>query len=59
MWLPKGKLAGEGRKYYSLYDKITPELLNAAFEKVKQNKGSGGVDNETIELLEIHKEKSL
>lgn len=57
MWLPKGKLVGEGRKYSLLYDKITPELLEAAFEKVKQNKGCGGVDNETIELLEIHKDK--
>ena len=57
MWLPKGKLVGEGRRYSLLYDKITPELLGVAFEKVKQNKGCEGVDNESIELLEIHKDK--
>jgi hypothetical protein len=49
--------AGTGmvKKYYSLYDRMLNEKgLLQAFAKVKSNKGSPGVDGQTIEDFAEH-----
>jgi len=48
-WL---KLAG-ARKVHSLVDKVYKmKNLELAWEKVRQNKGAGGIDGESIEAFE-------
>ncbi len=48
-WL---KLTG-AKKVHSLVDKVyKKENLELAWEKVRQNKGTGGVDGESIEVFE-------
>jgi len=43
----------KSRKFHSLKDKLYDmTLLRAAWKRVKQNKGTSGVDNETIEDIE-------
>jgi RNA-directed DNA polymerase len=50
----------KGGAWYSLMDKVySPQNLRAAFEAVKANKGSGGVDHTTIEMFEQRLEENL
>jgi RNA-directed DNA polymerase len=47
-------------KWYSLYDKVYgPANLERAWEKVRSNKGAGGVDRQSIADFEREKEKHL
>lgn len=40
------------RRFHALYDKIyRPDILAEAWRRVKRNKGSGGVDGQTIEQI--------
>jgi len=48
------------RKWYSLYDKVyAPKNLERAWEKVRSNRGAGGVDRQSITDFEREKEKHL
>lgn len=48
------------RKVHSLIDKVYyPKNLEIAWEKVKSNKGSGGIDKETIDSFRMNKDKHL
>jgi group II intron reverse transcriptase/maturase len=48
------------RKWYSLYDKVYAlPNLERAWEKVRQNKGAGGIDRQTIASFERNKEQEL
>lgn len=48
------------RKWYSLYDKVYALLnLERAWEKVRANKGAGGIDRQTIASFERNKEREL
>lgn len=48
------------RKWYSLYDKVFLEVnLRKAWGQVKANRGSGGVDNETIESFESNLDRNI
>jgi RNA-directed DNA polymerase len=48
------------RKWYSLYDKVyVPANLERAWERVRSNKGTGGVDRQSIAEFEREKEKHL
>jgi RNA-directed DNA polymerase len=50
----------KGGKWYSLMDKVSsPGNLRSAFTSVKANKGSPGVDYETIEMFEHRLEENL
>lgn len=50
----------KGGKWYSLMDKVcSPQNLRMAFERVKANKGTAGVDHQTIEMFENHLEENL
>lgn len=50
----------KGGKWFSLIDKVVSEQnLREAFAKVKANKGSAGVDHQTIEMFERGKEEKL
>jgi RNA-directed DNA polymerase len=45
----------KGGRWYSLMDKVySPDNLQAAFERVKKNKGAAGVDRVTIERYEVN-----
>lgn len=47
-------------KVHSLIDKVYHRRnLEIAWKKVKSNKGSGGVDNESIESFHVNEEKNL
>ena len=40
------------RKFHALYDKVyRPDILKAAWNKVKSNRGSSGIDGQTIEYI--------
>lgn len=40
------------RRFHALYDKIyRPDILAEAWRRVKRNKGSGGVDGQTIDQI--------
>ncbi|WP_226530909.1 group II intron reverse transcriptase/maturase [Metabacillus niabensis] len=40
------------RRFHALYDKMyRPDILAEAWKRVKANKGSSGIDNETIEYI--------
>lgn len=48
------------RKWYSLYDKVYAlPNLERAWEKVRSNRGSGGIDRQTIASFERNKEREL
>lgn len=50
----------KGGKWYSLIDKVyAPETLKAAWKRVKRNRGSAGVDRESIEDFERRAETRL
>ena len=50
----------KGGRWHSLIDKVySKRNLQAAFEKVKANRGSAGVDNQTIEMFESRLEENL
>lgn len=49
-----------GGKWFSLIDKVYAlPNLRVAFQKVKVNKGTAGVDRQTIEMFEHHLEENL
>jgi RNA-directed DNA polymerase len=51
---------GNKHKWYSLYDKVYgPANLERAWEKVRSNRGAGGVDRQSIADFEREKEKHL
>jgi RNA-directed DNA polymerase len=51
---------GTTRKIHSLIDKVYhPTNLLMAWEKVKENKGSGGIDNISISDFEKVQDKEL
>ena len=53
-------MEGAVRKWYTLYDKIFAITnLQKAWEKVKRNKGAGGIDKVTIEQYEKNKEINI
>lgn len=50
----------KGGKWFSLIDKVyEPGNLRAAYEQVRRNRGSSGVDHETIEQFGRHLEENL
>lgn len=50
----------KGGKWYSLIDKVyRPETLRAAWEQVKANKGSAGIDRQSIEAFDAKAEEYL
>jgi len=50
----------KGKKYYSLIDKVyNLKNLHEAWEKVKANKGSGGIDKVSISQFEANLEQNL
>ena len=50
----------QGGKWYSLMDKVYAlENLRKAFARVKANGGVSGVDNQTIEMFEVHLKGNL
>lgn len=49
-----------GGKWHSLYDKVYREKsLSVAWESVRQNGGTAGVDKESIEMFETRRKKRL
>lgn len=43
----------KGGKWFSLYDKVyRPEVLKAAWQRVKRNKGAAGIDRVSIERFD-------
>lgn len=50
----------KGGKWFALIDKVySPPNLNASYRKVKANRGSSGVDHESIEHFHRHREANL
>jgi RNA-directed DNA polymerase len=50
----------KGGKWFSLIDKVySPANLRAAFDRVKANAGSAGVDHQTIAMFEVHLDANL
>lgn len=48
------------KKVHSLIDKVyQPTNLRMAWEKVRSNKGAGGIDKETISSFEVKMEEEL
>ncbi|PRO64232.1 group II intron reverse transcriptase/maturase [Alkalicoccus urumqiensis] len=46
------------RRFHALYDKIyRPDILWEAWQRVKRNRGSGGVDRQTLEDIEEYGER--
>ncbi|WP_262421875.1 hypothetical protein [Bacillus aquiflavi] len=45
------------RRFHALYDKIyRPDILWEAWQRVRRNRGSSGVDSQTMENIEIYGE---
>jgi RNA-directed DNA polymerase len=50
----------KGDKWFSLIDKVYRlSTLKAAWEKVKSNRGSAGIDRQSIKAFEVNAEKYL
>lgn len=50
----------KGGKWFSLIDKAyRPSVLNAAWKKVRSNKGAAGVDKITVQMFEVNPGKYL
>lgn len=50
----------KGDKWFSLIDKVyRPETLQRAWGKVKENRGSAGVDRQSVEQFEDELESNL
>lgn len=50
----------KGGRWYSLMDKVySPENLRSAFYKVEANKGSPGIDHQTVKMFETNLEENL
>jgi len=50
----------KGGKWFSLMDKVyAVRNLEAAFTKVRRNRGSAGVDHQTVEAFEMRREENL
>jgi len=50
----------KGSKWFSLIDKVyEPGNLRSAYEQVRRNRGSAGVDHETVEQFGRHLEENL
>lgn len=50
----------KGGKWFALIDKVySPEALRAAWEHVRANKGSSGVDKESVEHFRRHQDENL
>jgi RNA-directed DNA polymerase len=50
----------KGGKWFSLVDKVYAlATLRSAFTKVKANRGAAGVDHQTIEMFDAHREANL
>jgi len=48
------------KKYHFLIDKVWNwKNLNEAWRRVKQNRGSGGIDEVTIEVFDLNQEQNL
>ncbi|WP_245208154.1 TetR family transcriptional regulator [Sediminibacillus dalangtanensis] len=48
------------RRFHALYDKIyRPDILWDAWQRVKRRKGSGGVDEQTLEDIMAYGEKNF
>jgi group II intron reverse transcriptase/maturase len=52
MWITENNLTSIGQTGYGMLEQIlSPANLNAAYKRVKQNKGTGGVDEMEVESL--------
>jgi len=52
MWITENNLTSIEQTGYGMLEQIlSPENLNAAFKRVKQNKGAGGIDEMEVESL--------
>jgi group II intron reverse transcriptase/maturase len=52
MWITENNLTCIGQTGYGMLEQIlSPANLNAAFKRVKQNKGAGGIDEMEVESL--------
>ncbi len=50
----------KGGKWFSLMDKVYAQRnLDAAFSRVRRNRGSAGVDHQTVEAFEMRREDNL
>ena len=62
MWITENNLTSIGQTGYGMLEQIlSPANLNAAYKRVKQNKGAGGIDEMQVESLKDYliKEKDV
>jgi RNA-directed DNA polymerase len=55
----KGPALPKKIKTHSLTGRITPQMMEAAFRKVKRNRGAAGIDKVSIELFQNNLEQNL
>ena len=52
MWIAENNITNKNQREYGLLEKIlSPNNLNKAYQKVKRNKGAGGIDKMKVESL--------